>query len=85
MTRHLKALETHFSLHGTQFGIPMCCIIWFTCVWNTLRADNDFNDWYGNEFQGYDTIRLEGGKDRIMCPECVVKALVKQPTIEAVK
>lgn len=76
MTRHLKKLDFWFTLYGTKFGIPICCVIWFETCWITLRADNDLNDWYGDvEFQGYDTSRLQGGDERIMCPECVVKAM----------
>lgn len=74
--RQLKKLDFDFSLYGTKFGIPLCCIIWFECVWNTLRADRDFNSsWYNRDFSGYDDSRLCSGNERIMCPECVVKEL----------
>ena len=79
MKRQLKKLDFIFSLHGTKFGIPLCCIIFFESVWRTsLRADNDINSsWYNEDFSGYETRRLKNGDEMILCPECVIKRLKK--------
>jgi len=77
MRRQLKKLDFNFTLHGAKFGIPLCCIIWFECIWCTsLRVDRDINSsWYNEDFSGYDSSRLKGGDERIMCPECIIKEL----------
>ena len=36
--RQLKILDNTFSLYGSKFGIPLCCLIWFCNVQCTIRA-----------------------------------------------
>jgi hypothetical protein len=65
--RQLKKLDRSFSTYGSQFGIKQCCLIWFYCVWSTLRADKDINQDY--RIKSFDEQGI------ILCPECLVNQM----------
>ena len=72
--RQLKKLDRTFHLYGIEFGIKICCMIWFYCVWSTLRADKEI-------YQSYHM--KEWGKTGIMlCPECVIHEIHKLTEVE---
>lgn len=74
--RKLKELPFSFELfHGLENGVRLCCIIWFECVWNTLRADPDLMHSYEIEFRKY-------AQGVIPCPECVVREIELQASIK---
>mgnify|MGYP006899668626 CR=1 FL=1 len=67
--RKLKVLESCFSTYGRRFGIPICCLIWFGNVNNTLRSTlPEYNETMS---------KLSNNEGVILCPDCVVKRLTQ--------
>lgn len=65
--RKLKVLESHFSTYGGQFGIPLCCLIWFGNVNCTLRSTLPE---YNETMTG-----LSNNEGVILCPDCIVRSI----------
>ena len=58
----------HYSWieQGLKFGFPLCCVFFFSNVWN-----NNFKSKIGNENNwGWST-----GEGRVYCPDCIARRI----------
>ncbi len=67
--RKLKILDNTFHLYGSQFGIPLCCLIWFYNVNCVLRSTLP-------EYNQKMSI-LTNNQGVILCPKHIIKKLGK--------
>lgn len=65
--RQLKILDSYFDLYGIQFGIPLCCLIWFGNVQCTIRATIPE---YASTMS-----KLTNNAGVILCPNCLFSTL----------
>lgn len=67
--KNLKILDNTFRLYGIEFGIPLCCLIWFYNVNTTLRSTlPEYNELMHI---------LSKNEGVILCPKCVEMKISK--------
>lgn len=62
-----KLLIGDFDLFGVQFGIPLCCLIFFNNCWDDIRMDVP-------EYASTMSV-ITDNAGVILCPKCLVKTL----------